>query len=114
MGVQVPPRTKIRRTHAPFGVSAPKRAWAPHPRIDAPRGARRWVVFMTARPATVPVPAVVISAASSGAAARRAAAPTPPVPDLPAATSKPTALGSYALARVDHRGRVTDSAVERA
>jgi hypothetical protein len=41
------------------------------------------------------------------------ASPAPPVPALPPATTRPAITATYGLARIDHRGRVTDAAVER-
>jgi bifunctional DNA-binding transcriptional regulator/antitoxin component of YhaV-PrlF toxin-antitoxin module len=69
---------------------------------------------MTIRTATATVPALKMPAIAPSANNRVDSRPAPPVPALPAAIRKRVASSSYALARIDHRGRVTDAAIERA
>jgi hypothetical protein len=64
--------------------------------------------------ATATVPALQMPVTTSATTGRGAAWPAPPVSTLPVATSKRLNNGTYALARIDHRGRVTDAAIERA
>jgi bifunctional DNA-binding transcriptional regulator/antitoxin component of YhaV-PrlF toxin-antitoxin module len=67
---------------------------------------------MSIRTATATVPALQMPVTTSETTRRGASRPAPPV--SPLATSKLVNSGIYALAKIDHRGRVTDAAIERA
>jgi hypothetical protein len=69
---------------------------------------------MTTTTATATVPGLQMPVTTSETTSRGASWPAPPVSTLPVATSKRVSSGTYALARIDHRGRVTDAAIERA
>ena len=69
---------------------------------------------MTSRTATATVPALQMPASTNETTSRRATRPAPPVSPLPAAGGQKANSGIYGLAKIDHRGRVTDAAVERA
>jgi len=66
---------------------------------------------MTSRAASATVPALQMPASTNETTSRRGSRPAPPVAPLPAAGGQ---SGIYGLAKIDHRGRVTDATVERA
>jgi|GEM_PF-5243746 len=68
---------------------------------------------MTTRTATTTVPALQMPATTNETASRHNLRPAPPVPAMPVASNQKAAGGIYGLAKIDHRGRVTDAAVER-
>ncbi len=69
---------------------------------------------MTSRTASATVPALQMPASMNETTSRRATRPAPPLSPLPAAGGQKANRGIYGLAKIDHRGRVTDAAVERA
>ncbi len=68
---------------------------------------------MSIRTATT-VPALQMPVTTNETIGRGVSRPAPPVSILSTATGKRATGGTYALARIDHRGRVTDAAIERA
>lgn len=69
---------------------------------------------MTTRTATTTVPAPQMRATSNEITSRQNIRPALPVSAMPAANGQKANSGICGLAKIDHRGRVTDAAVERA
>jgi bifunctional DNA-binding transcriptional regulator/antitoxin component of YhaV-PrlF toxin-antitoxin module len=67
---------------------------------------------MTIRTASATVPALQMPATTTETGGR--AAQALPLSPMPATAIRKTRGGIYGLAKIDHRGRVTDAAVERA